>query len=134
MERLSVFKALADGSRYSIYLEVARSSDSLSTTEIADRLDLHPSTVRLHLERLREAGLLEVSSERQGLVGRPQHRWSLASEAPALGLAPSGFRLLAQLLADVAARASLPTEELIEIGSHQGHRRGVTLRPSVATP
>ena len=58
MDRLPVFKALGDNTRYAIYLEVARSATPLSTAEIAEALDLHPNTVRPHLERMREAGLL----------------------------------------------------------------------------
>ncbi|HEY7815080.1 MAG TPA: helix-turn-helix domain-containing protein, partial [Nakamurella sp.] len=76
----------------------------LSTPAIAVRLQLHPNTVRLHLEKLREAGLLEVSTDRHGSVGRPQHRWAVVAQAPSLGLEPAGFRLLAHLLAEVAAQ------------------------------
>ena len=86
-----MFKALGDNTRYAIYLELARSPVPLSTMEVADSLDLHPNTVRPHLERMREVGLLEVEVDSQGTVGRPQHRWSLAAEAPSLGLEPSGL-------------------------------------------
>ena len=82
VDRLSLFKVLADPSRYAIYQEVARAEDPLSTTEIAERLDLHPNTVRLHLEKMREAGLLAVSTDRHGSVGRPQHRWAAVPQAP----------------------------------------------------
>jgi len=120
MERLPVFKALGDNTRYAIYLEVARSETPVSTSEIADALDLHPNTVRPHLERMRDVGLLVVETGAQGQVGRPQHRWTLAPEAPSLGLEPSAFRLLARLMAGAAARAAIPEDEIVQIGWEHG--------------
>src|SRR3981081_1213943 len=101
MDRLPVFKALGDNTRYAIYLELARSPVPLSTADIATSLDLHANTVRPHLERMRDIGLLEVGADSRGTVGRPQHRYSLAADAPSLGLEPSLFRMLALLLARV---------------------------------
>ena len=122
---MPVFKALGDNTRYAIYLELARSSVPLSTAEIADALDLHPNTVRPHLERMLEVGLLEVDTDLQGLVGRPQHRYSVAADAPSLGLEPSSFRLLAELVAGVAARAGLPPDEVAAVGRAHGSSLGV---------
>ena len=121
---MPVFKALGDNTRYAIYLELARSPGPLSTAEIADSLELHPNTVRPHLERMREVGLLEVDADSRGTVGRPQHRWSLAPEAPALGLEPAAFRLLAGLLASVAATAGLDQEVVASAGRVQGRAAG----------
>ncbi len=109
--RLAVFKALGDNTRYAIYLEVARASTPPSTAELADELGLHVNTVRPHLERMREVGLLEVESDSRGSVGRPQHRYRLAADAPSLGLEPSAFRLLATLLAAAAVEAGVEPEE-----------------------
>jgi predicted ArsR family transcriptional regulator len=120
MERLPVFKALGDNTRYAIYLEVARSETPRTTSEIADALDLHTNTVRPHLERMRDAGLLEVETSAQGQVGRPQHRWSLAPDAPSLGLEPSAFRLLARLVAEAAAQAGLDGEAIASVGREHG--------------
>ncbi|MBA2624938.1 MAG: helix-turn-helix transcriptional regulator, partial [Acidimicrobiia bacterium] len=103
--RLAILKALGDNTRYAIYLELARSPLPLSTADVADSLDLHPNTVRPHLERMREVGLLSLEAESRGSVGRPQHRYSLAPDAPSLGLEPSAMPLLADLLGDVAAAA-----------------------------
>jgi predicted ArsR family transcriptional regulator len=120
MDRLPVFKALGDNTRYAIYLEVARSESPASTAEIADALDLHPNTVRPHLERMRDTGLLVVETGGQGQVGRPQHRWALAPDAPSLGLEPSAFRLLARLMAGAAARAAIPEAEIVQVGWEHG--------------
>jgi predicted ArsR family transcriptional regulator len=123
VDRLGVFKALGDSTRYAIYLELTRAACPLSTAELAGRLDLHPNTVRPHLERMREVGLLEMSVDSHGAVGRPQHRWSVEGAVPALGLEPGGFRLLAHLLADVAVRSGLGDAELQAIGRVQGAER-----------
>src|SRR4051794_5646512 len=120
MDRLLVFKALGDNTRYAIYLELARASRPLSTADIAEALDLHPNTVRPHLDRMREVGLLEVDADSKGSVGRPQHRYSLADDAPSLGLEPSALRLLARLLVDVATSAGIDSETIAQAGRQQG--------------
>ena len=127
MERLSVFKALGDNTRYAIYLELARSPVALSTADISDALDLHPNTVRPHLERMREVGLLDVEVDSRGTVGRPQHRYFLAEDAPSLGLEPSAFRLLARLLAVAAASAAVDSDTVVRIGREHG-RQAAALR------
>ena len=118
--RLAVLKALGDNTRYAIYLELARSSRPLATAEIAETLDLHPNTVRPHLERMREVGLLDVETDARGNVGRPQHRYSLAADAPTLGLEPATFPVLSRMLVRLAATAGLGAGEAVEAGREQG--------------
>ena len=120
MDRLPVFKALGDNTRYAIYLELARASRPLSTADIADALDLHPNTVRPHLDRMRDVGLLEVDADSRGTVGRPQHRYSLTPDAPSLGLEPSAFRMIARLLAGAVASTGAGPEVVAEVGRAQG--------------
>jgi predicted ArsR family transcriptional regulator len=118
--RLAVLKALGDNTRYAIYLELARSPRPLTTAEIAETLDLHPNTVRPHLERMRDVGLLDIETEARGAVGRPQHRYSLAGDAPSLGLEPPTFRVLARMLLRLAGTAGLGSEDAVEAGREQG--------------
>ncbi|HLM65472.1 MAG TPA: helix-turn-helix domain-containing protein [Acidimicrobiales bacterium] len=118
--RLAVLKALGDNTRYAIYLELARSPRPLATAEISESLGLHPNTVRPHLERMRDVGLLAVESDARGTVGRPQHRYSLATDAPSLGLEPATFPLLAGMLLQLAGAAGLGGEEASEAGRDQG--------------
>lgn len=120
MDRLPILKALGDNTRYAIYLEVARSPRPVSTAEIAETLGLHPNTVRPHLDRMREVGLLEVEVESRGQVGRPQHRYSLAPDAPSLGLEPPAFPLLARMLGAVAAAAGAEPDDAAAVGREQG--------------
>ena len=95
---LAVLKALGDETRFSMYRELASSTHPLSAHDLADRLGIHANTVRLHLERLREAGLVDVEAVHRGTVGRPQHVYSLAPGAPGLGFDPPSYTLLAGLL------------------------------------
>jgi predicted ArsR family transcriptional regulator len=118
--RLDLLKTLGDNTRYAIYLELARSSRPLATAEIAETLGLHVNTVRPHLERMREVGLLEVHADSRGTVGRPQHRWSLAADAPSLGLEPPAFPLLARMLVRAAARVGATPADAVEAGREQG--------------
>ena len=118
--RLELLKALGDNTRYAIYLELARSPIPLATAQIADTLGLHPNTVRPHLDRMREVGLLEVVSEARGAVGRPQHRYSLAPDAPSLGFEPPAFPVLARMLLRLAATAGLSTTDAVDAGREQG--------------
>jgi predicted ArsR family transcriptional regulator len=118
--RLDVLKALGDNTRYAIYLELARSPSPQSTADIADVLQLHPNTVRPHLERMRDVGLLDVETDARGAVGRPQHRYSLAADAPSLGLEPSAFPMLARMLASVAAAAGAVADDAALGGVDQG--------------
>ncbi len=118
--RLELLKALGDNTRYAIYLELARAPAPLATAQIAESLDLHPNTVRPHLDRMREVGLLEVVTDAQGSVGRPQHRYSLAADAPALGFEPPAFPVLARMLLRLAASAEVPAADAVEAGREQG--------------
>ena len=118
--RLDLLKALGDNTRYAIYLEIARSPVPLTTTMVSEALDLHPNTVRPHLERMRDVGLLHVETESKGEVGRPQHRYSLSPDAPSLGFEPPAMPLMARMLIGVAAAAGASRDEAVEIGRQQG--------------
>ena len=118
--RLAILKALGDNTRYAIYLELARSPSPMSTADIATSLDLHVNTVRPHLERMREVGLLDLRSETRGGVGRPQHLYSLAADAPSLGLEPSPYPTIARMLLALAGAADLDPDVVIGAGRDQG--------------
>lgn len=120
MDSLSLFKVLADASRYAIYQHLLEAGEPLPTLEISGTLKLHPNTVRLHLERLKEAGLVEAEPDRHGSVGRPQNRWKALAVAPELGMEPGGLRLLSHLLAELAAGGR---GSPMEVGRRAGERR-----------
>jgi predicted ArsR family transcriptional regulator len=117
---LAVLKALGDNTRYAIYLELARAQSPRSTADIAETLGLHPNTVRPHLERMRDVGLLQLEVEGKGSVGRPQHRYTLAAGAPALGLEPPAYPVLSKMLVQLAAITAALPDESAAAGASQG--------------
>jgi predicted ArsR family transcriptional regulator len=128
-DRLDLLKALGDNTRYAIYLELARSPIPLATAEVAETLGLHVNTVRPHLERMREVGLLVVAPDHRGGPGRPQHRYSLAPDAPSLGLEPPTFPVLARMLLECAARAGAGAADAAAAGREQGAAEAAAVRP-----
>lgn len=120
MDAFSVYKALGDDTRFAIYRELALSPASRSATELAEGLGLHPNTVRPHLDRMREAGLVEVETVHRGTVGRPQLRYSLAPGAPGLGLDPPAHTLLAGLLAALADELGAEGADAVQLGQRWG--------------
>jgi predicted ArsR family transcriptional regulator len=124
MDLLAVLKALGDETRYAMYQELAESTRALSATELAERLGLHANTVRLHLERLRDAGLVDVEAIHRGTVGRPQHVYSLAAGAPGLGFDPPSHALLAGLLASLAERVGADGADAAATGRTWGTETG----------
>jgi predicted ArsR family transcriptional regulator len=118
-------RVLGDNTRYAIYLELARSPRPLVTAEIAETLGLHPNTVRPHLDRMREVGLLDVTTDARGEVGRPQHRYSLAADAPSLGLEPPLMPTLARMVLSMAARLGAGPADAAAVGEAEGMARAV---------
>jgi predicted ArsR family transcriptional regulator len=122
---LDVLKALGDNTRYAIYLELARAARPLTTADIADTLGLHANTVRPHLERMRDVGLVDVETEARGKLGRPQHRYSVASGAPSLGLEPPTMPVLARMVLRLADRLGAAGGDAEDVGRDEGGRRAV---------
>lgn len=121
--RLDVLKVLGDNTRYAIYLELARSPRPLTTADIAEALQLHPNTVRPHLEKMRDVGLVDVAVGGRGEVGRPQHRYSLTADAPSLGLEPPTMPLLATMALRLAERLGASTDDAVGSGAEHGRAR-----------
>src|ERR671931_2905062 len=95
-----VHKALADDTRYRLYRYIGLAARPVSVREMSRRLSLHPNTLRPHLRRLEEAGLVAREVRRGATVGRPQTLYT-AVEAPATE--GRDYRLLAEILAPLVA-------------------------------
>jgi predicted ArsR family transcriptional regulator len=106
--------ALALPARAGLYQALVESEHGLSSDELARKAGLHPNTVRWHLRRLEEAGL--VSSEReQGRRGRPRLRFRarpVADEAAEFRLLAGALTKALSALPDGAGRAELAGFEL----------------------
>ena len=68
------------------------------TVELAERLDLRPNGVRVHLDRLERAGLVARDRARQAR-GRPRDAWTIAPDARPGGESPRAYADLGRWLA-----------------------------------
>jgi predicted ArsR family transcriptional regulator len=95
---IEVHKALADDTRFRLYRYLRLSGRPVSIRELSTRLSLHPNTLRPHLRRLEDVGLVARESRRGATVGRPQVLYSVVER-------DSGhdrdYRLLAEILASL---------------------------------
>jgi predicted ArsR family transcriptional regulator len=92
---LEIHKALADDTRYRLYRHIGLAGRPVSVQEMARRLALHPNTIRPHLRRLEEAGLLSREARRGTSVGRPQTLYSIRESVDE---ETRDYRLLAEML------------------------------------
>ena len=92
---LEVHKALADDTRYRLYRYVGLAGRPVSVREMSRRLSLHPNTLRPHLRRLEEAGLVSREIRKTATVGRPQTMYSVRQAQDEEG---RDYRLLAEML------------------------------------
>lgn len=102
-------------------LRVLRAANtSMSIVAIADKLDVHPNTVRFHLDALLSAGRVEqVASDRKG-PGRPAQLYKATRPMDPGG--PRGYRVLAEVLVtDLAGERNAWYRR--ETGSRSGHSR-----------
>lgn len=68
------------------------------TVELAQRLEMHPNGVRIHLERMERTGLVQKAQMRQPR-GRPPDAWRIAPGAQPGGIAPRAYQDLGRWLA-----------------------------------
>lgn len=112
-------RALADPSRARILAELA-DTGPLDARELADRVGLHVNTVRVHVNSLAEAGL--VDSETLPPHGRGRPRVAYRTTAAAGDAGERRYRLLAEILTGLVARFGPEAAvQLEEIGDAWGH-------------
>ena len=108
---LEIAKALGEDTRFDIFRRIADSPDPLSVKELVSQLGMHHSAVRIHLNKLEDAGLI-YSKKRHipGAVGRPQLAFLPSAHALSVTLPPRNYELLARLAVELAsARGDGPT-------------------------
>lgn len=99
---LEIHKALADDTRFRLYRYLGLSGRPVAVRELSMRLSLHPNTLRPHLRRLEEAGLVRREVRKGASVGRPQTMYAAVELVDREG---RDFRLLAEILAGLATGA-----------------------------
>jgi predicted ArsR family transcriptional regulator len=90
--------ALAQATRARLFARLAELRRPASTDELARELRLHPNGVRIHLDRLEQAGLVTRRKAPQ-TRGRPRDAWSVAEDARPGGEPPRAYEDLARWLA-----------------------------------
>lgn len=112
--------ALAQPTRARLFSLLAELRRPVGTQELAGRLDLHPNGVRVHLERLREAGLVARERTRQPR-GRPRDLWLISPDAEPAGEPPVGYAQLGRWLARAITPGTSSLRRVESTGRQIGH-------------
>jgi predicted ArsR family transcriptional regulator len=111
--------ALAQPTRAQLFALLAELRRPASTEELAERVGLHRNGVRMHLERLHEAGL--VGRERERLArGRPRDAWTISPDAQPGGDPPTAYADLARWLVRSLAAGSTRVRDVEAAGRDIG--------------
>src|SRR5262245_49941047 len=98
----AIHRALADERRSQIVEELRGERRGIDAQTLADRLNVHPNTVRWHLGILMDAGLVAARRARSRTPGRPRTLYTLCPDADLPNR--DEFRLLASVLTSAMAR------------------------------
>lgn len=111
--------ALSQPTRARIFARLSAAPEPLATEALAAQLGLHPNGVRLHLERLLAAGL--VQRRRQHLArGRPRDLWSVSAGAQPSSGAPTGYGALSRWLVRLLRTAGVDAPTIAVTGQEIG--------------
>jgi predicted ArsR family transcriptional regulator len=111
VDQVAVVGALAEPTRRSLYERVVELDDWVSRDQVADAAGLPRATAAHHLDRLVEAGLLEITyrrlTDRTGPgAGRPAKLYRRAPHDVVVTLPPRDYELAGELLARAVLTAS----------------------------
>lgn len=106
---LEISKALGEDTRFAIFCQITAARTPLTVKDLVAHFGMHHSAIRIHLNKLEEAGLI-ISRKRHnpGAVGRPQLTFLPNPRALSISLPARDYRLLSQLLLEFIARAAEP--------------------------
>jgi predicted ArsR family transcriptional regulator len=102
---------------YALLLELRR---PVSTEELAERLDLHPNGVRVHLDRLRDQGVVARERERRPR-GRPRDMWLVSPNATPAAGQTTAYAQLGRWLARALAAGRTSLRRVEATGRQIGH-------------
>ena len=110
---------LAQRTRARLFARLGELRRPASTDELARELGLHRNGVRMHLERLAEAGLVVRERERRP-TGRPRDAWTLDPEAQPGGDPPTAYADLGRWLVRSISVARTRARDLEAAGREIG--------------
>jgi predicted ArsR family transcriptional regulator len=120
---------LAHPTRRRLFAALTRLGGSAGTEELAERLGLHPNGVRLHLGRMRDAGLV-VRRRLAGARGRPRDQWAVAAGAEPGGDRPEAYSALAGWLARAIPATPARLQEVEATGRDIGREFASAAEPN----
>ncbi|WP_432986876.1 helix-turn-helix transcriptional regulator [Dactylosporangium sp. CA-233914] len=111
-EELDALAVLADPRRRAVYEHVAAAGAALSRDQVAEALGIGRTLAAHHLDRLAEAGLLDVAFARLGGrsgpgAGRPAKLYRRSAAEHSVSLPPRGYRVLAEVFAEAVSEAGV---------------------------
>ncbi|SDM86676.1 Predicted transcriptional regulator, ArsR family [Psychrobacillus sp. OK028] len=98
---LKLTNALADETRYSIYLYIVEQIEPVNVQQIAEQFSIHPNVARLHLTKLNESKLItsELLNNKKG--GRPARIYKLPEKPIYLSFPKQENHLLLEWLLEL---------------------------------
>jgi predicted ArsR family transcriptional regulator len=111
--------ALAQPTRAQLFALLGELKRPAGTEELAHHLGLHPNGVRLHLERLEQAGLVLRDRERQSR-GRPRDTWSISPRAQPGGDPPTAYTDLGRWLVRAIVAGGIRVRDVEATGRQIG--------------
>lgn len=139
--RIAGIAALDQPLRRELYNLLRRSGDWVTRDAAADTLGLARSVAAFHLDKLAEAGVVEVRFERTSGrrgpgAGRPSKLYRLAAEEMSASLPQRHYDLAGSLLAAAVAestRTGAPVRECLRVSARAaGHQIGAEARDAIA--
>ncbi len=123
-------RVLAGISRSRILQVLGRSAQPMAIRDLAEALNLHPNTVRQHLDQLVEVGLVTSAAASPTGRGRPAYLYAATPGSDELD--PEAYKKLARVLAEQLTRSSDGTLMALAAGEQWG--RGLVREAGAPDP
>ncbi len=120
---------LAQRTRARLFALLVELKRPAGTVELAERLELHPNGIRIHLERMEQAGLVQRAQVRQQR-GRPPDEWRIARDARPGGGAPRAYQDLGRWLARALRAGARGTKSIEATGRQVGRELAPASAPA----
>ncbi len=116
--------------RAAIMAQLREASEPVGVADLAAALDVHPNTVRFHLDALTAEGRVDEYADTRESVGRPRRLYRAAPGMDRGG--PTNYRLLAEILVEDLAGQPRAADRAIEMGRRWGRANAHTLESEPA--
>ena len=136
-EVLEVSKALGEDTRFAIFSEIANAATPLTVKDLVAMFGMHHSAIRIHLNKLEEAGLIVSHRLHQkGAVGRPQLAFRANPNTMTMTLPPRDYQMLADLALGFTRSTAYSEDDMTAFGEQWGRRyaRDHGIGPDEARP